>query len=48
VIGQGTTPGYSWAGVGVTVPFPGKGTTPSQPASSGQGSQESEKPKTEN
>ena len=48
VIGHGTTPGYSWAGVGVTVPFPGKGTTPSQPASSGHGSQESEKPKTEN
>jgi len=48
VIGHGTTPGYSWAGVGVTVPFPGKGTTPSQPASSGRGPQESEKPKSEN
>ena len=48
VIGHGTTPGYSWAGVGVTVPFPGKATSPSQPSSSGQGSNESEKPKTEN
>ena len=41
VIGHGTTPGSSWAGVGITIPFPGNSTTPS---SSEQDSNESGKP----
>lgn len=43
VIGHGTTPGSSWAGVGVTIPFPSKSTKPS-PSSSVQDSNESGKP----
>ena len=41
VIGHGTTPGSSWAGVGITIPFPGKSTKPS---SSEQDSNESGQP----
>ena len=33
VIGHGTTPGYSWAGMGVTVPFPGIQTNAPSPPS---------------
>jgi hypothetical protein len=43
VIGHGTTPGYSWAGVGVTVPFPGKQPSASAPPSSDQDSKEAGK-----
>jgi hypothetical protein len=42
VIGHGTTPGRSWAGVGITIPFPGKQASPPQD------SEESTKSKTEN
>jgi hypothetical protein len=42
VIGHGTTPGYSWAGVGVTVPFPGKQPSAPSPPSE-QNSKESGK-----
>ena len=42
VIGHGTTPGSSWAGVGITIPFPGISTKPS-PSSSEQDSNESGK-----
>ncbi len=42
-MGHGTTPGSSWAGVGITIPFPGKTTNSSSPPS-GQDSKESGKP----
>lgn len=42
-MGHGTTPGSSWAGVGITIPFPGKGNNSSSPPS-GQDSKESGKP----
>ena len=43
VIGHGTTPGSSWAGVGISIPFPGKSSTPA-PSSSEQDSKESGQP----
>ena len=43
VIGHGTTPGSSWAGVGITIPFPGQRTNPS-PSSSGHDSNKSGQP----
>lgn len=45
VIGHGTTPGSSWAGVGITVPFPGK---QASPPSSGLDPKEPGKARTEN
>lgn len=41
VIGHGTTPGSSWAGVGVTFPFPGKQASPPPTSSSGPDSKDS-------
>lgn len=38
VIGYGTTPGSSWAGVGVAIPFPGK--SANAPPSAESGSEE--------
>lgn len=43
VIGHGTTPGSSWAGVGITVPFPGKQSTASPTPPSGQDPKEAGK-----
>lgn len=43
VIGHGTTPGSSWAGVGINIPFPGQSTKPSS-SSSEQDSKDLGKP----
>lgn len=43
VIGHGTTPGSSWAGVGVKVPFPSKQPAASSPSSSELDSKEAGK-----